>query len=164
MKRETKDSTAAVLKVLCIYCNLNKNTLRERIFQHGQDMETVGLSIAVCFNTGTYFNSQSTCCLQEEVSFASQYRKAIPPRGLHRAGNRSPELGQSVTVHRGNWGRTQSVHSTRSLLQTRAQPLGGSTKVVIPAQGQQVLSLSLSRHLCRQTVGSNDANSTPNSL
>lgn len=29
--RETNDSTAAVLKVLYIYCNLNKNTLRERI-------------------------------------------------------------------------------------------------------------------------------------
>lgn len=100
--------------------------------------------------------------MQEEVSFASQYRKAIPPRGLHRAGNRSPELGQSVIVHRGNWGRTQAVHSTRFLLQTRAQPLRGCTKVAIPVQGQRVLSLS--RHLCRQTVGCDDANSTPNSL
>lgn len=55
-RRETNDS-AAVLKVLYIYCILNKNTLKEIIiFQHVQDMEILRLSTAVSFDTGTYFN------------------------------------------------------------------------------------------------------------
>lgn len=95
--RETKDSTAAGLEVLYIYCILNKNTFKERIFSA---CTRHGLSTAVCFDTGTYFSSQLTWRVQEGASFASQYRKATPPRGLHRAGDPSPDLGPSVTVQR----------------------------------------------------------------
>lgn len=59
-----------------------------------------------------------------EASFVSQYRKTTPLRGLHRAGDTAADLGQSVIVHRGNCGRHQVVNSARSVLLTRAQPLG----------------------------------------
>lgn len=46
------------------------------------------------------------------------------PVNMMGAGDTSPELGQSVIVHRGNWGSHQAVHSTRSFLLTKAQPWG----------------------------------------